>query len=125
MSSFYFVAEIAPICYDCAEPNHMVSIPPNVMNTFFASGPFLTPMVLLVLLVLILCLVLPMAFFFYAFLQFYRERLWPGLTCFLLSVMFLLPLWGMRSDGYHVLIAFAVVCVLAVPLWFFFVRAKQ
>jgi hypothetical protein len=89
-----------------------------------ASGPDMSAALVFSLLVLALCVILPMAFFIHAFVQFHRERLWPGLACILLSVMFLIPLWGFRTDAYRVFILFGVVSVIAAPIWFFLVYRK-
>ena len=95
------------------------------MHVILASGPDMSAALVFSLLVVVLCLVLPIAFFIYAFVQFHRERLWPGLTCFLLSLMFLIPLWGLRTDAYTLFTIFGVVFVIALPLWFLFIHSKR
>lgn len=92
----------------------------NDLHVIFASGPYLTPDLLLFLLVLLACPVLELALFIYSLVLFHRGKAEPGFTCILLSVLFLIPLWELQSDGLRVIIAFAIVSVVACPIWMFY-----
>ncbi len=79
---------------------------------------------LLVLFVLLLCLILQIVFFIYALVQLNRKRLCPGLACLFLSIIFLILFWGLKTDVNLFFGIFAVVCMIALPVWFFFVYKK-
>ena len=74
----------------------------------------------------LLCVVLPVTFLIYAIVQFWRERLSPGLAALAISILFLLPWLQMGKDAQAFMAIFAVVLVLSVPICFLFIlRAKN
>ena len=95
-------------------------------HVILASGPYGPDLIMVLwLLIIIACIGLPVALFGYAFVHFHRGKLTPGLMCFLLSALFLIPLWWAKEDFYGLLIAFVSVFIVALPLWILFVVRKR
>jgi glucose-6-phosphate-specific signal transduction histidine kinase len=98
----------------------------SIMPLILASGPQLSGFLLLLLVAAVLCVILPVTFFIYAFVQFWRERLSPGLAALTISILFLLPWLQMGKDAQAFMVISAVVLVLSLPIcYLFIIRAKK